>query len=187
MINKHMPESNEATRERLLYDRYPMTWEEQLDERVRRDRESGAKEDVEKVKELGRNEAPTQSPRASRSTEAIRKQFQTGAIGELHSLTVDADRSANAFFTLGHATAFTNESYEWKQRLDALRDANRDLEAQIALGGEVQRALTVQLMHRLRQRMAVDTAQAMQDASTPVWKLCERKRALELKLDGGDV
>lgn len=70
-------------------------------------------------------------------------------------------------------------AYEWKERLEALTRANKALEQQREMATQVQRELTVQLLHQLRRKWMVSPQEAEEEAAmTLVEQVKRRMKAL---------
>lgn len=135
-----------------LGERFPFLWSELLDRSTSTD--------------------PTLAARTAR-------RVTDGAFGEMRSVGVDTytTQPSSAAFQLDDAAAFTNLAEEWRERIASVREANQALARQRDMAVEVQQGLTVQLMHGLRKRMAVDPKATEREAGLPLWRVCEERLA----------
>ena len=144
----------------LLTETFPFTWSEQINQR--------------------NTTQPPSTP--SEKSSASQQRLHDGTFGEMHSVPLQTYRTRpqHDTFRLEHATVFTNMAYEWKERLEALKRANKALEQQREMATQVQRELTVQLLHQLRRKWMVSPQEAEGEAAmTLVEQVKRRMKALE--------
>lgn len=95
----------------------------------------------------------------------------------MHSVPLQTYRTRpqHDTFRLEHATVFTNMAYEWKERLEALTRANKALKQQQEMATQVQRELTVQLLHQLRRKWMVSPQEAEGEAAMTLVEQVKRR------------
>ena len=171
----------------MLSSRFPFTWSEQI----------GQVQKVQKgcptFQDTLSSTLPTSPTTELHSREtchsrAIEERFHAGAFGEMFSVSVDefaepkdgedapedalVRENETPFSKLHNATSFSNISLEWKKRIAELHKTNKSIECQCKMASEVQRSLTVMILHQLHRQRSTNPEHAERFAMMPLWQRC---------------